>query len=154
VTELWTAGVCAERFTRSGPGFRAVIELDAPRRDLSQMQIIRDDVVEHALTAVEQVHRDALAQLEASSPTQGDGVLERQVRELPRKHAASEPLSAMALFSVRGLHDEGWKTFRIFVAILALGMGSILACFALLMWLEGRGSSAMPCCAGRSAAGR
>jgi hypothetical protein len=59
VIELWTAGVRVETLSGNGQGFRAVIEFDAPRRDLSRFKIVRDETVEQALAAVERLRSAA-----------------------------------------------------------------------------------------------
>jgi hypothetical protein len=64
LVELWTAGICVERRSWGGFASRAVIELDAPRRDLCQLAIVDDPVVEQALAVVDWARASVLEQLE------------------------------------------------------------------------------------------
>jgi hypothetical protein len=68
VIELCSNGVCVERIAGPGRGFGAQIEFDAPRRDLSQMKLVRDQVVAQ-LAEVEQVRHAALARLAQADAT-------------------------------------------------------------------------------------
>ncbi|HVI00618.1 MAG TPA: hypothetical protein VM869_17995 [Enhygromyxa sp.] len=63
VIELWSEDVCVDTLPGPGIAFRAAVHLDAPRRDLSQMRIVRDEVVSAALEAVELGYRKSLARL-------------------------------------------------------------------------------------------
>lgn len=70
--ELWTAGVYIESQTTGGIAFQAVIDLAAPRRDLSQLRVVADATVEQALAAVELVRGEALARLERADASWTD----------------------------------------------------------------------------------
>ena len=61
--ELCTEGLCVETIVLPSLGSRAVIDLEAPRRDLSQSKIVRDEVVTAALAAAEQADAEVRAQL-------------------------------------------------------------------------------------------
>ena len=55
IAELWSAGLHLDTLELEGRGVHAVIELHAPKRDLSQMRIIRDECVEAALAKLEEL---------------------------------------------------------------------------------------------------
>lgn len=58
IAELWSAGLHLDTLELEGRGVHAVIELEAPKRDLSQMGIIRDECVETALAKLEELVPD------------------------------------------------------------------------------------------------
>jgi hypothetical protein len=64
--ELWSNGIRVDRVPLSGGAFTGVIELDEPRRDLSQMRIVHDATVEQAIAAVGRARATLLAQLEST----------------------------------------------------------------------------------------
>ena len=63
--EWWTGGLMVQVEPSPGKSFRALIELDSPRRDLSQIRLVRDATVERALAAVEAARVELLARLAA-----------------------------------------------------------------------------------------
>jgi hypothetical protein len=144
VIEFWTVGVLIESLSGNGKAFRAVIEFDAPRRDLSRFKIIRDETVEQALAAVEQARSLALRELEESDaswsdatrpdawpPERVDRVLERPVRAperpvaaratvLPSKAVAQVPLDVLQLVvNGVGYQVAGW--FKLALAVAFVG---------------------------------
>jgi hypothetical protein len=64
VVELWSNAVCIERMATKGFAFVAAIELDAPRRDLSQRQVVRDEQLQAAWVAGHAAQRQLLEALE------------------------------------------------------------------------------------------
>lgn len=65
--ELWSNGVRVDAIALSGGVFTGVIELDNPRRDLSQMKVVHDEVVEVAVAAVNQARADMRERLASAS---------------------------------------------------------------------------------------
>jgi hypothetical protein len=136
VIELWTAGVRVETLSGNGRAFRAAIEFDAPRRDLSRLKIVRDETVEQALAAVEQVRGVALRELEAADakwtnetrpvawpPERVDRVLERPVRTSTRapRDEAHRPLRVLALV-LSGIGSDAVSASWI-LGLILVGMG-------------------------------
>ena len=62
--ELWTAGVQVDRMPIPGIAVRAALHLDTLRRDLSQMQVIRDELIEQGLVDIEEAREGLLEELE------------------------------------------------------------------------------------------
>jgi hypothetical protein len=144
--ELWTAGLCIGRVPGEGLAFRAVIELDAPRRDLSQLEVVRDETVEQALAAVEQARLEALGQLERADASWTDATrpaawpearvdrtLDRAVRERPPpkvpRVAAAEPLGALSLFFK--IDKSPLARVALVLAIFTFGVGPLFIQFGV-----------------------
>jgi hypothetical protein len=97
IVELWTGGVRSEQLAGEGIGTEAVIEITQPRRDLSQMRLVRDPNLEQALTAVASAREQLLERLaerdadwdEHTRPSAWPR--ERVERILGRPAAASQP---------------------------------------------------------------
>jgi len=84
--ELRVEHVLVETLPREGPGFVAVIDLDAPTRDLSQLSIIHDATLTAALAEVEVVRRRVVGSLDWSwkfAAALGGGGVKRITDGLP-----------------------------------------------------------------------
>ena len=88
--ELWANDLCVDRLDL--PGLEAVIELAAPRRDLSQMKVVRNADLERAVAAVEQ------ARVELLGPdAQGAEPSDASAGSTPKDPLATLFLSGIAL---------------------------------------------------------
>ncbi|MCA9686953.1 MAG: hypothetical protein KC457_32605, partial [Myxococcales bacterium] len=64
VVELWTGGLSFSKLAFEGVAFTAVLELDDPRRDLTGMGIVHDEVVAAALVEIDAARLELLERLD------------------------------------------------------------------------------------------
>jgi VIT1/CCC1 family predicted Fe2+/Mn2+ transporter len=132
VIELWTGGVCVGMLAGTGKAFRAVIELEAPRRDLSRLKVVRDETVERALAEVEQarvegLHRLAVADASWTNatrpsmwpPDRVDRVLGRPVR-VPAPVRAPREVAVRPVDWTRLAFEEGVSSASLVGLIVGL----------------------------------
>lgn len=142
--ELWTAGVQIDRIPLPGIAVRGALHLDAPRRDLSQMQVIRDALVEDALADIEEAREELLEALERADegwtyerPSEWpmprvDRVLERSERA-PATAAAAKKDSVAALLGSLVFYLIGIGSGA--GVVMLMGEGDLGVVFDLLLCL-------------------